>query len=143
MYKVDNKKLKKELEDYISDCEFKEVTTKSGKTKRKIYKRGFISEELGEMIQKIATGLATKGNWKNYTWREDFISMAILTSLKYMHNFNPEKSDNAHGYINMICSHCFMQFIQKEKKHSLLKQELYDKRLNVNGDNETVNYENL
>lgn len=45
-----------------------------------------------------------------------------------MHNFNPEKSNNAHGYINMICSHAFLQYVQKENKHGKMKQDLYDRK---------------
>lgn len=141
-YKVDNKELKNELIKYIDSCKFKWKQKADGNWRRVIKERGTISPRLGEMIQKIARGLSTRGNWCNYTWREDFVSQAILTALKYMHNFNAEKYSNAHGYINMICSHAFMQYVKKEKNHSSIKQKLYDKKNEEFGDN-TVNYESL
>jgi len=128
-FQVDNEELKQELKNYVDSCEFKDVKDRNGNWKRKIKKRGEIPPRLGEMVLKIAEGLATKGNWRSYTWREDFISRAVLTVLKYMHNFDYEQYDNAHGYINMICSHAFLQYIQEEKKkHTKMKQFLYDKK---------------
>lgn len=46
-----------------------------------------------------------------------------------MHNFDRERYSNAHGYINMICSNAFLQYIQEEKrKHSKVKQHLHDRK---------------
>lgn len=127
-FKVNNEELKQELINYIDRCEFKDVQDKKGNWKRKIKKRGYVPPKLGEMIYTIAKGLSTRGNWRGYTWKDDFVSQAMLITLKYMHNFNPEKSNNAHGYINMICSHAFLQYIQKENKHGKMKQDLYDRK---------------
>jgi len=127
-FKVNNEELKQELIKYINTCEFKDVQDKNGNWKRKIKTRGYVSPKLGQMIYTIAKGLATKGNWRGYTWKEDFIAQAMEITLKYMHNFNSEKSGNAHGYINMICSHAFLQYTQKENKHGKMKQKLYDRK---------------
>lgn len=128
-YTIDNEELKEELIKYIKNCEFKNVKDKNGNKKRKISKRGKISDKLGRMIMTIAQGLSTKSNWRGYTWKEDFISKAILTVIKYMHNFDYEKYTNAHGYINMICSYAFLQYINEEKKkHSKVKKHLYDRQ---------------
>lgn len=128
-YKVDNEELRQELINYIDRCEFKDVQDKHGNWKRKIHKRGKVSDKLGRMIMTIAQGLSTRGNWRGYTWKEDFVSKAILTVLKYMHNFDYNRYTNAHGYINMICSHAFLQYINEEKKkHSKVKKHLYDRQ---------------
>jgi hypothetical protein len=60
-----------------------------------------------------------------------------------MHNYNPEKSPNAHAYITMICNNSFIQYIQKEKKHSAIKQELYDKKDEIDLGEMSVDYKEL
>jgi DNA-directed RNA polymerase specialized sigma24 family protein len=74
------------------------------------------------------------------------VQQAILTALKYMHNFNPESSNNAHGYINMICYNAFLQYTQKENSHSTVKQKLYNKKDTLTSseyDDSAINYEML
>lgn len=143
-YKVENSELKKELINYIDTCEFEWTRNKNnGKWKKKIVKRGYITENLGKMVWTIAEGLSTKGNWRSYTWREDFVSQAVLTTLKYMHNFDPNTYDNAHGYINMICYNAFVQYTKKENSHSGIKQNLYDRKDEIEENGLTVDYEQL
>lgn len=143
-YTVDNKELKEELIKYINSCTFKDIMNSKGELKKKIKNRGKVTPKLGKMIKTIAEGLSTKGNWRNYTWKEDFVSQGILICLKYMHNFNPEKYDNAHGYINMICYNAFVQYVKNEKNHSYIKQELYDKQNDIKFEwDKSINYEEL
>lgn len=143
-YKVDNEELKDELVKYIDSCEFMRIQNKKGEWKTKIKKRGQVSEKLGQMVKTISEGLATKGNWRGYTWKEDMISFAILITLKYFHNFNHIENNNAHGYINRICSNAFLQYVQKEKSHSNIKKELYEKKEEVQSKwDESIDYKSL
>lgn len=144
-FTVDNTELKEELVKYIDSCTFKRVQDKKGNWKTKIKRRGEVSERLGHMIKTIAEGLATKGNWRGYTWKADMISYAIMITLRYVHNFNPNEYENAHGYVNMICSNAFLQYVQKEKKHSYIKQELYECKDDVqqNKWDQSIDYKEL
>ena len=98
----------------------------------KYKKTGIISEELGEMIFKIAKNYATKGNFSGYTYIQDMISEAVLTCLKYMHNFNPNKYKypNPFAYFTTIIYHSFLNYIRKQKKHSEIKDICY-KRIDL------------
>ena len=82
---------------------------------------GVASEELGQMLLAIATKLSTKGNFAGYTWRQDMISEAVLTCIKYLRNFKPEKSQNPFAYVTQICKNSFKAYIKKQKTHSLIK----------------------
>ena len=46
---------------------------------------------IGECIMKIATHLAYKPNFSNYTFRDEMISDGIENCLQYIDNFDPEK----------------------------------------------------
>ncbi len=127
--------LRQEIEKYQKTCKFHE----NGKIK----KRGKVTPELGKMIQSIAEGLAKKPNWSGYTWKEDMISEAKLMILLYMHNYKPEKMKNPFSYLNKFCENAFKQYIHKQKNHSEIKQNLYDKKdiLLEDAGDESLNYE--
>lgn len=93
---------------------------------KKFNQTGIMSEELGLMVLKIASGLANKGNFSNYTWKEDMINEGILAFLKFGRSFDPEISKNAFAYISMACYRAFVAYIKKQKKHSQIKDSCYN-----------------
>ena len=88
-------------------------------------KTGVISNELGKSFYIIAKRLSQKSNWCNYTYRNDMINTAVLTCVKYIHNFDLNKSQNPFSYITQICHNAFVAFVKKEKKHSQIKDTCY------------------
>lgn len=90
-----------------------------------------ISEELGAMLLLIAKNLSNKGNFINYTWKEDMIQEAVLTCCKYLKNFDLKKSNNPFSYITTICNHAFVNYINKQKKHSEIKDRCFNEREQV------------
>ncbi len=87
-----------------------------------------ISEELGRMLLLIAKNLSNKGNFINYTWKEDMIQEAVLTCCRYLKNFDLNKSNNPFAYITTICNHAFVNYINKQKKHSEIKDKCFHNR---------------
>jgi len=81
------------------------------------------------MIFEIAKNFASKGSYSGYTWKEDMISESVLTCLKYMHNFDPNKQKypNPFAYFTTIIYHSFLNYIKKQKKHSEIKDICYKK----------------
>lgn len=75
-----------------------------------------VTEYIGECILKIATHLAYKPNFANYSYREDMISDAIENCLTYIDNFDPEVSSNPFAYFTQISYFAFVRRIQREKK---------------------------
>ena len=49
------------------------------------------------------------------------ISDGIENCLQYVHNFNPDKSQNPFAYFTQIIYYAFIRRIQKEKKHLYVK----------------------
>ncbi len=105
----------------------------------KFNESGQISEELGGMLLLIAKNLSNKANFINYTWKEDMIQEAVLTCCKYLKNFDLEKSKNPFAYITTICSHSFVNYINRQKKHSDIKDKCFHNREYVTED-ETMTY---
>ncbi len=91
---------------------------------------------VGEGIMKIITNFALKGRWRGYTYIDDMKSDAFLTCLKYIHNFDINKTNNAFAYVTQITKFAFRQFVEKENKQS----EIKFKAIN---ENSPYNYENI
>jgi hypothetical protein len=80
-----------------------------------------VPDYIGECIYKIATRLATKPNFSGYSYKEDMISDGIENCLQYIHNFNPEKSQNPFAYFTQIIWYAFLRRIAKEKKQMYIR----------------------
>jgi DNA-directed RNA polymerase specialized sigma24 family protein len=85
-----------------------------------------VPEYIGECLFKIATHLARKPNFANYTFKEDMVSDGIENCLLYIDNFDPEKSKNPFAYFTQIIYYAFLRRIQKEKKHLYIKYKSMD-----------------
>jgi DNA-directed RNA polymerase specialized sigma24 family protein len=71
---------------------------------------------IGECVMKIATHLARKPNFMNYTFKDEMVADGIENCLQYIDNFDPEKSKNPFAYFTQIIWYAFLRRIQKEKK---------------------------
>jgi len=85
-----------------------------------------ITNYIGECFLKIANHLSYRPNFINYTYREEMISDGIENCLQYVHNFNPEKSDNPFAYFTQIIYYAFLRRIQKEKKQAHVKNKIIE-----------------
>lgn len=83
-----------------------------------------ISNYLGECILKIATKLANRPNFINYSYKDDMILDGIENCIMYFDNFNPEKSSNPFSYFTQIIYYAFLRRIEKEKKQSYIRGKL-------------------
>ena len=95
----------------------------------KMKETGKISNELGTMIIKIATRFATKPNFSGYSYVNEMVADAIFTVILYIHNFNPEKSQNPFAYITQIVSNSFKGFLNREKRMAKTKKEMIEAHL--------------
>jgi len=89
--------------------------------KEKNSERPRVPEYIGECLFKIATHLARKPNFANYTFKQDMISDGVENCLLYIDNFDHEKSKNPFAYFTQIIYYAFLRRIQKEKKHLYIK----------------------
>jgi len=114
---VDNKRLYGEMIHFINGCRAAE---QEGDQRPKV------PEYIGECIFKIATKLATKPNFASYTYKDEMISDGIEVCIRYIHNFDPEKSTNPFAYFTQIIYYAFLQRIQKEKKQAYIKAKSFE-----------------
>ena len=116
---VDNAKFLEAMKEWKDQCRDAEET---GDEKPRI------SNYIGECFLKIANGLSHRPNFINYTYKEDMISDGIENCLQYIHNFNPEKSNNPFAYFTQIIYYAFIRRIQREKKQTHVKNKLIEKQ---------------
>lgn len=76
---------------------------------------------IGECMQQIANRLSTKPNFYNYSFKDDMIMDGIENCLLYMHNFDPNKTQNPFAYFTQIIWNAFLRRIAKEKKQLYIK----------------------
>ena len=86
-----------------------------------------VTNYIGECFLKIATHLAYRPNFINYTYRDEMVSDGIENCLQYVKNFNPEKSKNPFAYFTQIIYYAFLRRIAKEKKQSHVKNKMIER----------------
>ena len=121
---------RKRSEHYVNNKEFLaalitykenvEIARIQGKPKPRI------TNYLGECFLKIATHLSYKPNFVNYMFKDDMICDGIENCVQYIHNFNPEKSQNPFAYFTQIIHYAFLRRIQKEKKQLEIKNKILE-----------------
>ena len=117
------------------------VTNKQLLVELKIYKEtGKFTEKFGEYIMLMAKNIASKPNFAGYTYISEMCLEAVMTTLMYVKNFDPEKSQNPFAYISQIIFNAFRCYLNKEKKISNTKKELFDlQQINSNCVNDDDN----
>ena len=122
---------KKKSEHYVNNKELLEALivyrTKVAAAKEAGLPKPRITNYLGECFLKIATHLSYKPNFVNYMFRDDMISDGIENSVQYIHNFNPERSQNPFAYFTQIIHYAFLRRIQKEKKQLEIKTKIIER----------------
>lgn len=104
---INNKDFYNAIVEYQEKCR---LATEEGK------QQPIMPKYLGECITQIANRLATKPNFRGYSYKEEMISDGILNCLEYFNNFNPEKSQNPFAYYTQIIYYAFLRRIEREKK---------------------------
>ena len=89
--------------------------------------RPVIPRYIGECFLKIATHLSFKPNFVNYMFKDDMVSDGIENCVQYIHNFNPEKSQNPFAYFTQLIHYAFLRRIQREKRQLEIKNKILEK----------------
>ena len=123
--------VRKKSEHYVNNKQLLEALivyrSKVAHAKENDLAKPRITNYLGECFLKIATHLSYKPNFVNYMFREDMISDGIENCVQYIHNFNPEKSQNPFAYFTQIIHYAFLRRIQKEKKQLEIKTKIIER----------------
>lgn len=120
---VDNKKLFEEMVKYTDSYK---AAKELGVTPPKV------NNYIGECIWRIANKLATKKNFIGYSYREEMVGDAIENCLRYLHNFDPNKTSNPFAYFTQIMYYAFLRRIEKEKKQTYIKYKAMENSIVMN-----------
>ena len=93
---VNNKEFLAALEVYIAQVNRAKLNDKEPPQ---------IPRYIGECFLKIANHLSYKPNFVNYMFKDDMICDGIENCVRYIHNFNPEKSKNPFAYFTQTVSY--------------------------------------
>ena len=115
---VNNKDFLAALEQYAIDV---------ARAKERGNPKPQIPRYIGECFLKIANHLSYKPNFVNYMFKDDMICDGIENCVRYIHNFNPEKSKNPFAYFTQIIYYAFLRRIQQEKKQLEIKNKILEK----------------
>jgi hypothetical protein len=86
-----------------------------------------IPRYIGDCFLKMANRLSYKPNFVNYMFREDMICDGIENCVRYIHNFNSEKSKNPFAYFTQIIYYAFLRRISQEKKQLEIKNKILER----------------
>lgn len=86
-----------------------------------------IPRYIGECFLKIANHLSFKPNFVNYMFKDDMICDGIENCVRYINNFDPEKSQNPFAYFTQIIYYAFLRRIQQEKKQLEIKNKILER----------------
>ena len=116
---IDNKQL------YAAMVEYKD-RVKEYKRQKALYgipnvDKPKISNYIGSCLVLISHNLGTRPNFSNYSYLGDMKSDGIENCLKYIDNFDPEKSKNPFAYFTTIIYYAFLRRIATEKKEQYIK----------------------
>lgn len=113
-YYVDNEKLYAEFVKYKQKCRENEAAGKE---------RPRLPDSIGKAILDIAENYSKKRNFYFLPYREEMVSDAIITCVKYAHNFDETKYFKPFAYLTLIIHRAFLQRIAKEKKDNQGKKK--------------------
>jgi hypothetical protein len=75
----------------------------------------------------LAKRYSDRGNFAGYSWKDDMICEAVMTCIKYMHNFKTVNIENPNpfAYFSRIIHNSFLNYIAKQKTHRKIKDICY------------------
>ena len=100
------------------------------------YQNGVISNELSQMVEKIANKLSFAPNFINYSFKDEMIGDAIIKMFKALigKKYSHDKGSNPFSYFTRIAFNAFLCRIKKEN-HAQEIHEKYREELLMFSDN--------
>lgn len=79
--------------------------------------KGKMSDTLAMMLQKLCERYSTRGNFVNYSYRDDMVGYALLMLVKTWQSFDAEKGSNPFAFFTQCIKNSFIQYLNIERKH--------------------------
>lgn len=85
---------------------------------------GKLTDELAGMLLLLSQKYAQHPNFSGYTYKEDMIADAMANLCVAALKFDPAKSNNPFAFYTSCITHSFYQFLNVEKRHRRIRDEL-------------------
>jgi hypothetical protein len=90
-----------------------------------------VDDYIGKCLMKIAQRFSYMPKFCNFPYKDEMVSDSIENCLRYIDNFDPEKSTNPFSYFTQIIYYAFLRRIQKESKQQYIKyKSIQDQKIN-------------
>lgn len=83
-----------------------------------------MTNKLAHMLTMLCARYGRRGNFANYTYNEDMQAYAMMMLVRTWRSFNPAKSNNPFAFFTQCVKNSFIQFLNSEKRHRTLRDEL-------------------
>lgn len=90
---------------------------------------GRMTDKLARMFIMLCDRYAMRGNWRNYTYRDEMKGQALLQLSQVGLQFDESKSENPFGYYTSTLTNSFTRILNTEKRN----QNIRDDILELNG----------
>lgn len=87
---------------------------------------GRTSDRLALAYTLLVERYGRRPNWRNYSYRDEMESFAILQLVEGGLKFNEAKSDNPFAYLTTIVSNAFVRTFNKEKRVQEIRDDLIE-----------------
>jgi hypothetical protein len=86
--------------------------------------QGDLTENLARMIMKLAEKYASKGNWRNYSYREEMEGQAVMQLVQVCLLFDESKSSNPFAFLTTISRNAFLRILNVEKRNQKIRDDI-------------------
>lgn len=86
--------------------------------------QGQMTDKLAHMLVLLCARYGRRGQFASYTYNEDMQAYARMMLVRTWNSFNPEKSRNPFAFFTQCIKNSFIQFLNSEKRHRNLRDEL-------------------
>jgi hypothetical protein len=86
----------------------------------------YITPALGTMLLDLTTHYATRGNWRGYSYIDDFVGSAMVKLTENWWKWNRDKG-HPFPYMTQIVYYEFLSCLEKEKKKSSYRDDLIER----------------
>ena len=85
---------------------------------------GKISNRLASMFMLLVERYSRRGNWRNYTYRDEMCGLALLQLSQIGLQFDESKSDNPFAFYTTAIKNSFVRTLNTEKKNQNIRDDL-------------------
>ncbi|VVC05051.1 Uncharacterised protein [uncultured archaeon] len=85
---------------------------------------GYFTDNFAQMLMKLVEKYALRGNWRNYSYRDEMEGQAIMQLCQVALQFDESKSLNPFAYLTQVGYCSFLRILGIEKRHQKIRDDL-------------------